>query len=50
MDVNTGVNPSTKPRALASVRRVLLVPPPVKYIIYTGSIGKRQGDIKVMIP
>ena len=44
------MQPSTKPEAPSRVFFVLLSPPPAKYERYTGSIGRRQGDIKVIIP
>ena len=50
MATNTAVKPSTKPAALASVRLGHRSPPPAKYDTYTGSMGSRHGEMKVMIP
>jgi hypothetical protein len=44
------VKPIIKPRAFLTVFFVSLSPPPAKYETYTGSIGKRQGETKVIIP
>ena len=46
----TMVKPVTKPTAPFNVFAVVLSPPPAKYEMYMGSIGSKQGDIKVIIP
>ena len=50
MAVKTSVKPMTKPSALRAVRAVPPLSPAAKYETYTGSIGSRQGDMKVMMP
>ena len=47
---NTRVKPRIKPRAFFTVFLVSRWPPPEKYEMYTGSMGSRQGEMKVMIP
>ena len=47
---NTRVKPRINPRALVTVFFVSRWPPPEKYETYTGSMGSRQGEMKVMIP
>jgi hypothetical protein len=50
MHTNTVVNPRMKPSALIIVFAELLSPPPAKYVMYIGSIGRRQGEMKVSRP
>ena len=47
----TRVKPSTKPNAFKSVFLLdFSLSEPAKYDTYIGSIGKKQGEIKVIIP
>ena len=44
------VKPNTKARAFQKGDRLFSFLPPAKYAAYTGSIGRRQGEIKVIRP
>ena len=50
IETNTAVNPNIKPNAFLMTLLFLCSPPPAKYEAYTGSIGRRQGEMKVTIP
>ena len=50
MATNTSVKPATNPSAPTSERRVVRSPPPETYETYMGSMGSRQGEMKVTTP
>ena len=47
---NTNVNPITNPKALIIFLVLFFSSSPIKYDIYIGIIGRRQGEIKLAIP